>query len=67
MERNDRYERGNGGSIETELPDTWSEAALDRMGGRIGSCETGQGTMLYDREVPGSYVIGSAVDLSEMA
>jgi len=67
MERNDRYERGNGGSIETELPDTWSEAAPDRTEGRIGSCETGQGTMLYDREVPGSYIIGSAVDLSEMA
>ena len=67
MERNDRYERGNGGSIETELPDTWSEAIPDRTEGRIGSCETGQGTMLYDREVPGSYVIGSAVDLSEMA
>ena len=67
MERNDRYERGNGGSIETELPDTWSEAALDRTGGRIGSCETGQGTMLYDREVPGSYIIGPTIDLSEMA
>ena len=67
MERNDRYERGNRGSIETELSDTWSEAEPDRTEGRIGSCETGQGTMLYDREVPGSYIIGSAVELSEMA
>ena len=67
MEGNDRYERGNRGSIETGLPDTWSEAALNRTRGRIGSCETGQGMMLYDREIPGSYIIGPAVDLSEMA
>ena len=67
MERDDRYERGRDGSIERELPDPWSGAASDRPGGSIGSCETGQGTMFYDRDAPGSYIIGSAVELSEMA
>ena len=67
MERDDRYERGHGGSIESELPDGRPGAASDRPGVSVGSCETGQGTMFYDREVPGSYIIGSAVELSEMA
>ena len=67
MDRDDRYERGRGGSIERELPDERPEAAFDHPGGSVGSCETGQGTMFYDRDAPGSYIIGSAVELSEVA
>ena len=69
MERDDRFETGLTRSSEDALPEPWTDMARDPRypEGNVGVCLSEQGTMLYDRADPGGYLIGSAVDLSEMA
>jgi len=64
MESSDRFETSEARSNEAVLPDTRREPRP--VAANVGACRTGQGTMLYDREAPGTYVIGPAVDLEEM-
>lgn len=65
MEPNDRYETGRSRRSEDALPDAWSGTPRDPWypEGDVGVCRNGQGTMLYDRTDPGTYLIGAAVDL----
>ena len=67
MESNDRFETGENGDV-TRLPEAWVDTPRDPgiSGGSVGTCRTGQGTMLYDRDAPGRYLIGTAVDLERM-
>ena len=67
MESNDRFETGENGDA-TRLPEAWVDTPRDPgiSGGSVGTCRTGQGTMLYDRDAPGRYLIGTAVDLERM-
>ncbi|WP_254838992.1 hypothetical protein [Natronomonas marina] len=69
MDSNDRFEAGGAGSIEEQLPESWADTPRDPryLEGSVGTCRTGQGTMLYDRDAPGRYLIGPGVDLEEMA
>ena len=67
MESDDRFETGENGNA-TRLPEAWVDTPRDPgiSGGSVGVCRTGQGTMLYDRDAPGRYLIGTAVDLERM-
>jgi len=67
MESDDRFETGEDGDA-TRLPEAWVDTPRDPgiSGGSVGTCRTGQGTMLYDRDAPGQYLIGTAVDLERM-
>ena len=67
MESDDRFETGENGNA-ARLPEAWVDTPRDPgiSGGSVGTCRTGQGTMLYDRDAPGQYLIGTAVDLDRM-
>ena len=67
-ESNDRFETSETRSTEAALPDAWAGTSRDPrpVATNVGACRTGQGTMLYDRESPGTYLVGRAVDLGEM-
>lgn len=69
MSSNDRYETGRTPSSEAALPDAWAGTPRDPRfpGGDVGVSRSEQGTMLYDRDAPGTYLIGAGVDLQEMA
>ena len=69
MERDDRIETGLTRNSEDALPEPWTDTARDPRypEGDVGVCLSEQGTMLYDQSDPGAYLIGTAVDLSEMA
>ncbi len=56
------------GESTTRLPEAWADTPRDPgiPGGSVGACRTGQGMMLYDRDAPGRYLIGTAVDLERM-
>lgn len=68
MSSNDRYETGRTSSSEDAFPDPWAGTPRDPRlpDGDVGSCRSDQGTMLYDRDAPGTYLIGAGVDLAEM-
>ena len=67
MEPDDGFETREDGST-TRLPEAWVDTPRDPgiPGGSVGACSTGQGMMLYDRDAPGRYLIGTAVDLERM-
>ncbi|PSQ16161.1 hypothetical protein BRD02_05345 [Halobacteriales archaeon QS_8_69_73] len=67
MEPDDRFEKGEDEDA-ARLPEAWVDTPRDPgiSGGSVGTCRTGQGTMLYDRDAPGRYLIGTAVDLERM-
>lgn len=67
MNTSDRSDEGAGNSRPTDLPAEWDRA--DRHprlpDGNLGTFETAQGTCFYDRDQPGRYIIGHALELGE--
>jgi hypothetical protein len=65
MAPDDRYETGRTASSADALPESWVDTPRDPRypDGDVGVCRNGQGTMLYDRTDPGTYVLGNGVDL----
>ena len=68
MKSDDGSETGENGSA-IRLPEAWVDTPRDPgvPGGSVGACRTGQGVMLYDRDAPGRYLIGTAVNLERMS
>lgn len=67
MKSGDRHEGNRENSTTGDLPEEWDRT--DRHpylpDGNVGICRSEQGTILYDRDCPDRYIIGTVVELGE--
>lgn len=58
----DRDDAGAG-----DLPETWNQTERHPRlpDGSLGTFETEQGTCFYDRDHPGRYIVGQALEIGE--
>lgn len=67
MNRGDGHEGPGETGTGSELPGDWEGTGRHPYlpDGNVGTCESEHGTILYDRDHPDRYIIGTTIELGE--